>query len=647
MNKENYKKAIDQIKASEELKRKTFQNIKQKEKRTISIHWREISTACAVCMIMLFVVTFYLKENSPYNVSNIENIENKENVAIANVQNNDLPRFENIEQLKKILEKNSQKRSLINKEIMTDSATIGTAKTEQSENKYSKTNVQVEGVDEADTVKTDGEYIYYVTNGNVYIFNSTNLKIASKIEYEDNDKSRFYPQEIYIYHDKLVVLGNGYEHIENTSNDEQKKSAYVRINTDYMAKAIVYDISDKKNPKELRQVSLDGNYSNSRMIGENLYFISSKSPYYYKNMEDKDILPLVRDTASKNKEKRIACTDIAYFRDTDNYSFMIVAGFNINNNDDINTETFFGANDTIYASQDNLYITQTIYKDGFFSSNCKSEIYKFNLKDSEVKLQCKGEVKGDLKNQFSIDEYEDNLRIATTNNNGDKSTNQLYILDNNLEQIGKIEGLAKGEQIYSVRFVGKIGYVVTFKEIDPLFVIDLSNPKEPKVKGKLKIPGYSSYLHPYDETHIIGIGYDTKSNGYGGITNSNMKMSMFDVSDLENPKEMFNIKIGNNYAYSDVIDNHKALFYHKDKDLIGFPITYREYQASKDKNGFVLFKINLNKGFEKYGEILQEIDYKTNIDRAIYIENTLYTLSETKIVSYDLNTTKKLNEAEY
>ena len=112
---------------------------------------------------------------------------------------------------------------------------------------------------------------------------------------------------------------------------------------------------------------------------------------------------------------------------------------------------------------------------------------------------------------------------------------------------------AEQEQIYSVRFVGKIGYVVTFKEIDPLFVIDLSDPTNPKVKGKLKIPGYSSYLHPYDENHIIGIGYNTKSNGYGGVTNSNMKMSMFDVSDLENPKELFHIDIGDDYAYSEII----------------------------------------------------------------------------------------------
>ena len=147
-------------------------------------------------------------------------------------------------------------------------------------------------------------------------------------------------------------------------------------------------------------------------------------------------------------------------------------------------------------------------------------------------------------------------------------------------------------------------YMVTFKQIDPLFVINLSDPTNLVVKGELKIPGYSSYLHPYDETHIIGIGYNTKSNPYGGITNSSMKMSMFDVSDLENPKEMFHIDMGEESVYSEITRNHKALFYHKDKNLIGFPITYREIDAKFRKNGLAMYKIDLKKGFEKYGETI-------------------------------------------
>lgn len=199
-----------------------------------------------------------------------------------------------------------------------------------------------------------------------------------------------------------------------------------------------------------------------------------------------------------------------------------------------------------------------------------------------------------MNNQFSMDEYEGNLRVATTyvvetrtEENYDEETgigsisyeeplysNRLYILDDNLKEIGKIDDLAKDEKIYSVRFMGKMGYIVTFEQVDPLFVIDLSDPTNPQIKGELKIPGYSSYLHPYDETHIIGIGYNTKSNGYGGITTDNMKMSMFDVSDVENPKEMFSIDIGKSYTSSELLYNHKVLFYKKSDNLIGFPVNY-------------------------------------------------------------------------
>ena len=216
-------------------------------------------------------------------------------------------------------------------------------------------------------------------------------------------------------------------------------------------------------------------------------------------------------------------------------------------------------------------------------------------------------------------------------------SNRLYILDENLNEVSRIDDLAKDEKIYSVRFIGKIGYIVTFEEVDPLFVIDLSNPQNPEIKGQLKIPGYSSYLHPYDENHLIGIGYNTKSNGHGRITTDNMKMSMFDVSDLENPKEMFNIDIGNGYTHSEILYNHKSLFYKASENLIGFPVTYN------NKNEVILFKIDLEKGFEKYAEIFSEKEYY-NIQRIIYIKDILYILEYNKIFTYNLNTLEKIGE---
>ena len=643
MNKDNYKNAINQIHANDELKSKTFEKIKAVHNKKVT--YVKYLAACAMIVVVFSASIFYLNKNKQPNHQ-----QTPTNTTIAKLEN-DLPRFENIEQLKAVLEKHKSSRNT--KGMIMESATMDATTMTNSESAaqekqdYSTTNVQVKNVDEADIVKTDGDYIYYVANQKVYIVKADGLIIVSEIE-NNEENEKFYPSEIYVYQNKLIVVGNSYEYQENTTRQNSNKiiEDVARIRTDYMAKAIVYDISNKQEPKEVRTVSLDGNYIESRMIGGNLYFISNKLASYYDGIKDDEILPLVKDTARAEETKQIDCTDIIYFKDTKSYNYMIVAGFNVNNNEEVNTEIFFGASSNIYSSEKNLYITQTIYNEGFIYKSTKNTIYKFNLEESQIKLQCKGEVKGYLNDQFSMDEYDGNLRIATTSVNDDESSNQLYILDENLQEIGKIEDLAKGEKIYSVRFIGKVGYIVTFEQIDPLFVIDLSNPKEPVVKGQLKIPGYSSYLHPYDETHIIGIGYNTKSNGYGGVRNANMKMSMFDVSDLENPKEMFNVNIGDSYAYSEITSNHKALFYNKDKNLIGFPVTLREYKASDDRNAFIIYKIDLEKGFEKYGEITQKINYRTNIDRAIYIGNVLYTLADSKIVSYDLNTIEKIKELE-
>lgn len=648
MNKQIYKKTVDQIKAPAELKEKTFEKIMQNQEKHSSISFRKILATCTIITIVFLAGVLYINNQGKPEQDKI--ISEQENTKIAK-QANDLPRFENMEQLKEVLKTNElNERKTNNETVVTDSITEESV---QEETNYSTTNIQVENVDEADIVKTDGEYIYYVTNEEIYIIKAKELKIITEIKFEEQEQKKFYPSEIYINKDKMVILGNtnSYQEMRTTEQETiigdtvDTIREYATIQSQRMATALVYDISIKETPKLIREVGLEGYYTNSRMIGDNIYFISTKNVYLYDGIKDEEILPILKDTASENVEKRIACTDIAYFGGTESSNYMLVAGFNINNNEEASTETFFGANDTVYASQNNLYIAETKYE-GEDYTNCKSIIYKFNLNEAEIRLQCKGEVKGNLNNQFSIDEYEGNLRIATTNGYDENSSNQLYILDENLKEIGKIENLANGERIYSVRFIGDVGYIVTFEQVDPLFVIDLSEPTNPLIKGELKIPGYSSYLHPYDETHIIGIGYNTKSNGYGGVTNSTMKMSMFDVSDLENPKEIFNIDIGENYAYSEITSNHKTLFYNKEQNLIGFPITYRYGNASKDRNGLVIYKIDLEKGFEKYGEILQEIDYRTNIDRAIYIENTLYTLSETKIISYDLGTINKMQELE-
>lgn len=670
-NKENYKKAVDQIHASDELKEKTFENAKYAKSNNYT--YLKILSTCAVFFIVFLVGFSYFNGDIDELPGKIpvakEDFEQK--IELANAE---LPRFESMEQLKSVLKESNRgfydsDMYLMSDMVVTDSMATNSAvskgeavaELESAVSDYSTTNTQEENVDEADIVKTDGEYIYYVSNNKVFIVKADNLEVVSEI-YLSTEKETLRISEIYIKENKLVILGNGYLLQEPEISSENTEDS-VRVNSIGVAKAFVFNIEDKTNPEKLREVSLEGRYMDSRMVEDNLYLISRKTAYWYDGVEDYTILPALGDSVTSNEIKRVDCTDIIYFEGTDDSSFMIVGGFNINSDEEVSVETFFGAGEQIYASENNLYLTQTNYEDYVYNTT----IYKFKLNNSRIELLAKGTVNGNVNDQFSMDEYDGNLRIATTSvivlepekteeyspgimrTTRAKTTtvNNLYVLNENLEEIGRLEDLAPDEKIYSARFIGDVGYIVTFKQIDPLFVIDLSDPTNPIVKGELKIPGYSSYLHPYDENHVIGIGYNTEENGYGGTVNTTMKMSMFDVSDLENPQEIFNVDIGTDYAYSEITYNHKVLLYKKSENLIGFPVTTRSNNYYNSENGFMIFRIDLeNNEFAEYGKIMEELDYRTDIERVIYIEDKLYTLSRNYIISYDLNTLEQINKVE-
>lgn len=218
------------------------------------------------------------------------------------------------------------------------------------------------------------------------------------------------------------------------------------------------------------------------------------------------------------------------------------------------------------------------------------------------------------------------------------------MLDENLKEIGRLEGLAKGEKIYSVRYLEKKAYIVTFKEVDPLFVIDLSENNNPKVLGELKIPGYSTYLHPYDETHLIGFGYDTKADGTR-ITTNGLKMVMFDITDLDNPKELFKVNVGDKGAYSELIYNHKALMYSKEKNIIGFPVS--SYSKGKSISKAQIYEISIDKGFILKGEIKHNNStYSKAINRIIYSGDVYYTLSKELIKATNMNSFEEIGKIE-
>lgn len=235
--------------------------------------------------------------------------------------------------------------------------------------------------------------------------------------------------------------------------------------------------------------------------------------------------------------------------------------------------------------------------------------------------------------------------------------NHVYVLDENLNIVGKLEDLASGERIYSVRFLGDKAYMVTFRQIDPLFVIDLSNPSDPKVLGYLKIPGVSDYLHPYDETHVIGVGRDATEEG----RMAGMKLSLFDVSDVANPKEISKYLIGERGTDSEALYDHKAFLFDKNKNLLVIPVSeYREikleekgyWTSTYDQSAYV-FNVDLENGFVLKGKIAHQnntdskeynYDYLSQIRRSLYIDNVLYTISQKLIKMNSLDTLEKINK---
>jgi uncharacterized secreted protein with C-terminal beta-propeller domain len=422
---------------------------------------------------------------------------------------------------------------------------------------YSGTNIQVAGVDEADIVKTDGRYIYLSRLNTVYIikaYPAEEAKLLTKIRFdvEVND--------LFVAGDKLVVFTMGYSRVFASKAGGVSPMPMISTTTVYF-----YNISDRVNPVRERTYEAEGGYMATRMIGEYVYVVSQKGAWVYNGVLD---LPAYTENG---KPYLIPATSIYYYNGTDpHYAYTTVASINAQKpKDPVTSKTFLlGSSSTVFCSANYLYLTT-----GGYSS---TGVHKIKLDNGNIEGIADGSVPGWVLNQFSMDESNNYFRIATTTGHAwgvSTSKNNVYILDADLKIVGRLEDLAPGEQIYSARFMEDRLYLVTFKKVDPLFVIDLKDPTAPKVLGKLKIPGYSNYLHPYDETHIIGLGKEAIDSEKGNFAwYQGVKLSLFDVSDVANPREVAKLEIGNRGTDSPALSDHKAFLFSREKNLLVIPI---------------------------------------------------------------------------
>lgn len=492
-----------------------------------------------------------------------------------------------------------------------------TKASEQSSNAgsadYSTTNLQVDGVDEADIIKNDGKYIYLIKGNSVRIieaYPSTNMKELVSFQLGEKDEN-FYPSEMYVDGNKLVVVGNksfyySYPMVDDASTTDAKMIAPPYYGSG-RTKVFIVDVTDHSKPTVKRSVEFDGNYSTSRKVDGTLYMVMNRYPYYpvmYNNVKgeyERDttgFMPMMKDSKNTSEETVVPCNKVMLLPKPQSFNFLITAAIPVNDETkDVSRSMILGDTQNVYASKGSLYVAATDWGNGYYQpyGSFGTQIYRFALGDGTIEYKSKGKVPGNIINQFSMDESNGTFRIATTKNEydpDDKMSNGVYVFDQAMKLKGKIEGIAEGEKIYSTRFLGNRLYMVTFKTVDPLFVIDLSDATSPKILGKLKIPGYSTYLHPYDENHLIGFGNDVDESIDADKVHSEdaiyytavlgMKIAMFDVTDVNHPKEMFKEVIGDRGTTSDVLYNHKALLFDKEKGLMAFPLTVYEIEDPKN-----------------------------------------------------------------
>ena len=592
---------------------------------------------------------------------------------------------------------------------------------------YSTTNVQVENVDEPDYLKNDSKYVYIVSQNTLSIIDAYPAESAKRILKIALDIESQYIQNMFLNNDRLVIFYNG-------QGDDEIIPLYdfvPRPSYSPVTHALIVDVSDKENPTILKDYSIDGYFSDARMIGNYAYFVTNSNINYQHPR-----LPVILEG-----EIPIMTPDAFYFDNAEQFSnFNTLTAIDIFGNT-INSETFLmGYSGSIYVSEDNFYLTyqqnmpfgfyqksshdrffdvivpllpneiqdkiKEIQNDSSISSSTKwnkiSElmqnsynkmdkdereklfekirdalneydvkiqedtnktiIHKIAIDEDKIEYVAKGSVPGRLLNQFSMDENGDRFRVATTTeyyvqHQGTVRANAVYVLDEQLNIVGELEKIAPDESIFSARFMGDRLYLVTFQQIDPFFVIDLSSDK-PKILGELKIPGFSNYLHPYDNEHVIGVGRDTKEIENGRVQQLGVKIALFNVKDVKNPIVLDDIVIGDSSTYSEALNNHKAFFFDKTRDVLSIPINgdAKSLESSTSKmfapeynrwSGFYVFNLDKADGINLKGTITHSAEdsrfYGMGNARTFYIDDVLYTASQEYLKMNDFNNLEQIN----
>ena len=500
----------------------------------------------------------------------------------------------------------------------TASATDTGIATTAANGNYSQTNIRQSGVDEGDIAKTDGTYLY-VREDNGRTIDIVDVRNGLKKYNEITLGEEYNIQEFYVNTEqrKLIVV---------CQKDCTDKNSKKQVNTDNWNQsntaAVTYNIENIQKPVKEGEVTQSGTYHSSRMADGYLYLFSE---YYTGSdmVKEKPLtyVPLVND-------KEMSQASICLPPVNCGTMYEVISSVDISKPDEtVDNKAVLSGGGKMYVSGKNIYYYESEWQQ---ENQTVTTLRKISYTKGKLKAVAQGKVKGYLNDTFSLDEYKGNLRLFTTNND----ENLVIILDKKLDKISSIENLAKGESIYSVRFMGETGYFVTYEQVDPLFSVDRSDPEKPKILGKLKIPGFSEYLHFYGEDKLLGIGMSTDEES--GMSEG-VKVTMFDILDRADVKEEATLVLDDLYRTNAAYD-YKSVLVDAAKNRIGF--------SGYSQNGETYCLLTYNEKEKKFDTILKE-DINGNTSqgvRGIYIEDTLYVISGNIIEAYDMNTGEKTGD---
>ena len=461
---------------------------------------------------------------------------------------------------------------------------------------YSQTNLQVDGIDESDHIKTDGNYIYVQKEDKVVITDVRNEKMNILGEICPNLGKNGYIKTMYVDGNQLFLV------LQKNASDKMKCILQT------------YNITDRKNARLEGSVVVEGEYADSRKVGDIVYLFCNKGILYnettYKGDKEK-IIPLVND-------KKIPSGCI-YVQDHADSEFIAVSVNAKKPSEIVDQMMVMNTNVNVYMGTDVIYLYSTEYK----KEKAYTNITKFQYKDGYMSGVASKSIKGEITDVFAISESNDILRVLTTEWN-EQSKNRLYMLDDKMKIIGKLSGIADGEEIYAARYIGDIAYFITYHNTDPLFAVDISDAETPKIIGKIKITGFSDYLHPYGKNKLLGIGYETDAATGEQL---GVKLTMFDISNPEKLKVIDTLHIDGDYCSA--ADDYKTALVDSEKNVIGFTVeqweqNQKDENAQDSRNRYYVYSWKNNHFVEQFEKKLPETKYdmyeKCN-DLYLYVDN--------------------------